>query len=156
MSTAANFPLTACETLNFRLQKLLLFLVRKILAQKLIAEINLYGAISRIRLPEMDHWLCSTICMLNPLEQKIFARAVSLKSHRFLNSSKKTGGKGQQRETWMWNHASSRADSPSLLCKAGTGPHFLLKHIISNLMAATSSSKFMDLGSFTYKGLKSS
>lgn len=89
MSTAANFPLTACETLNFRLQKLLLFLVRKILAQRLIAEINLYGAISRMRLPEMDHWLCSTICMLNPLEQKIFARAVSLKSHIFLYSSKK-------------------------------------------------------------------
>lgn len=131
MSTAANFPLAACETLNFRLQKLL-FLVRKILAQKLIAEINLYGAIFKMRLPEMDYWLFSTICTLNPVEQKIFARAVSLKSYRFLNSSKKTGGKGQQRETWMWNHASSRADSPSLLCKAGTVPHFLLKHIVSN------------------------
>lgn len=157
MSTAANFPLTACETLNFRLQKLLLFLVRKILAQKLIAEINLYGAISRMRLPEMDHWLCSTICMLNPLEQKIFARAVSLKSHRFLNSNKKTGGKGQQWETWMWNHASSRGDSPSLLCKAGNVPHFLLKHIVSNRRGPDGcyfNPKLMDLGRFSYKGFK--
>lgn len=151
MSTAANFPLTACETLNFRLQKLLLFLVRKILAQKLIAEINLYGAISRIRLPEMDHWLSSTICMLNPLEQKIFARAVSLKSHRFLNSSKKKkiGGKGQQQETWMWNHASSRADSPSLLCKAGTVPQFLLKHMVQQ----ERTSGLLLPNSWTWRGL---
>lgn len=133
--TAANFPVAACETLNFRLQKSLLFLVRKILAQQLIAEINLYGAISRIRLPEMDHWLCSTVCILNPLEQKIFSSALSLKSHRFLNSTKETGDKGQQRETWTWNHASGRTDSRSLLCKAVYMPDFL-KYVASNRTSA--------------------
>lgn len=92
-----QFQVAACETFNFSLQKSLLLLVRKILAQDLIAEINLDGAISRIRLPEMDHWLSSTICTLNALEQKkpqFFSSALSLKSHKFLNSRKERGAKG--------------------------------------------------------------
>lgn len=57
----------------------------------------------------------------------------------------------------MWNHASSRGDSSSLLCKAGNVPHFLLKHIVSNRRGPDGcyfNPKLMDLGRFSYKGLK--
>lgn len=159
MSTAANFPVAACKPLNFRSQKPLLFLVRKILAQRLIAEINLYGAISRIGLPEMDHWLCSTICVLSPLKQKkkSFGSALSLKSHRFLNSSKKMGDKGQQGEAWTWNPAGGAA-SLSLPCKAGDVPGLLLKCLVSrrtsaNLLAGSDCSCFQPQNLWTWVDL---
>lgn len=57
----------------------------------------------------------------------------------------------------MWNHASNRGDSSSLLCKAGNVPHFLLKHIVSNRRGPDGcyfNPKLMDLGRFSYKDLK--